>query len=363
MTSPNRLVVWVALGLSVLVLTTGCRTVQVRSRPVAKCVRSFPPVGPAIVRLPVHLVFPGGVEVLKHLARLYQGGLNLFVPDLSAVPEAGTEPHLTQLWARMQEPIFLDDDFWLVLRPVTLGIGRARSDLKRADSTRFVLEMTARPEIVFGPKPEVVPIPMPPLQKFQAGPAIFRAMSNARFSYAEANDYFRKPEQKILGRVLSAKGERKLTLVGLAFHGEGGKVELDAKLLYDPPILNLTGHPSEMTVHLWGKPRFLPKQRVFDFPDLDFDVESGNLLVKLMDLLYKNHFRTMLRRLAKVPIGMKLDWMKGRIDLALNKPIGRFARLKTQAKSFKVIDAFADEEGIEIRVSIQGTAVLQVVWN
>ena len=363
MTPPNRRGSWAALGLSVLVLTAGCRTAPVRSRPAAECIRSFPAVGPAIVRLPVQIVFPGGADVLKRIARIYQGGLDLFTPVPGGTPDAGKDPHLTELWARMQEPIFLDKDFWLVVRPETLGIGRARSDLKRASTAQVVLEMTARPEIVFGPKPEVVPIPLPPLQKFQAGPAIFRAMSNARFSYAEANDYFRKPEQGLLGRVLSAKGERKLTLVGLTFRGEGGKVELEAKLLYDPPILNLTGHPSEMTVHLWGKPRFLPKRRVFDFPDLDFDVDSGNLLVKLMDLLYKNHFRTLLRRLAKVPIGLKLDWMRGRIDLALNKPIGRFARLKTQAKSFKVIDAFADEDGIEIRVSIQGTAVLQVVWN
>jgi hypothetical protein len=31
--------------------------------------------------------------------------------------------------------------------------------------------------------------------------------------------------------------------------------------------------------------------------------------------------------------------------------------------SFKVIGAFADDEGIEMRLSIQGIAFLEVIWN
>jgi hypothetical protein len=154
-----------------------------------------------------------------------------------------------------------------------------------------------------------------------------------------------------------------MTLAGIRFYGAAGRVAIEAKLLYDPPVLNLTDHPSEMTVRLWGTPRYLPKRRTFDFPDLDFDVESGNLLVNVVGWINQAHYRNALRRLAVLPIGPKLDWMKGRIVLALNKPFGRFTRLKTQVNTFKVWGGFADDDGIEIRVSIKGTSILQVTWN
>lgn len=351
------------LGLALPGLLMGCGTVQKNNDRMQGQVSGFPSEKPGLVRLPVEIVFPNGGDVVQHLTNLFKGGLKQLIPDWNALPGLHMQSHITELWSEMQEPIYLGKDFWLLIRPETLGIGRAQSDLRRVTTAHMVLEMTARPEIVFGPKPENNPIPIPTLQPVRQGPGIFQATSNARFSYKEADLYFQKPEQGLIGRVLSGKGERKLTLAGIRFYGSAGQMVIETKLLYGPPILNLSDHPTQITVHLRGTPRYLPKERVFDFPDMDFDIESGNLLVKIAGWIYKTHYRNELRKLTHIPIGPKLDWMKGRIDLALNRPLSRFTRLKTQVNSFKVLGGFADEEGIEIRVSIQGTSILQVIWN
>jgi hypothetical protein len=55
--------------------------------------------------------------------------------------------------------------------------------------------------------------------------------------------------------------------------------------------------------------------------------------------------------------------MKGKIDKALNRPLGPFARLQTQVTPFRVLDGFADNEGIEVRLAIQGSATMEVIWN
>jgi hypothetical protein len=263
----------------------------------------------------------------------------------------------------MQTPIFLDRGLWLLIRPETLSVGMMRTDLKRASTVHTVLEMTAEPEILFGPKPLSTPAGMPPLQRFQPGPGMFEVMSNTRISYKEANQYFQDPRLKLIGMVFPGTGGQKLTLEGIRLYGSGGQVIVEVKLQYNPLVLNLGSKPAKLTVYLRGTPRYLPQEQMFDMPDLDFDIKSSDLMVEVADWLFKSDFKNQLRRIAKLPIGPKLDVIKAKIDKALNRPLGHFTRLHTQVNSFKVLDGFADNEGIEVRLSLEGTATLEVTWN
>ncbi|HET9869884.1 MAG TPA: DUF4403 family protein, partial [bacterium] len=262
-----------------------------------------------------------------------------------------------------QEPIFLDTGLWLLIQPRTLSVGTMRTDLKRASTLHTVLEMTADPVILFGPKPVTHPVEIPPLKKFQPGPGTFRATTNTRISYAEANAYFKDPRLHLIGMVFPGTGDRKLTLEGVRLYGSGGQIIAEVKLHYNPPIINFTGKPARLTVYLRGTPRYLPKKRMFDLPDLDYDIKSNDLLVEIADWIFKSDFKDQLRKIAVLPVGKKLDLIKEKVDRALNRPLGPFARLRTQVTSFRVLDGFADNEGIEVRVAIQGNAALEVIWN
>ena len=198
----------------------GCRTVPLHAVPVLPApVTSFPPVKPGLVRLPVDIVFPSGGDFLQHLSNLFKGGLQQLVPDLSRAPGLDVKSHVACLWTTIEAPIFLDKNLWLVIHPRTLAIGMMRTDLKRIATLHSVLEMTANPEIIFGPKPLTGPAAMPPLAPFRPGPGTFRAMSNVRISYREANDYFRDPRLKLIGMVLPGTGGQKVTLDGIRLYG------------------------------------------------------------------------------------------------------------------------------------------------
>lgn len=347
-----------------LFLAAGCHTVPSYYVPVLPApVTGFPPVKPSLVRLPVEIIFPKGGDVVQHISNLFKGGLKQLVPDLRDMPGFNLKSRLADLWAKMEMPILLEKDLWLIIRPETLSVGRMRTDLKRRLTTHTVLEMTAKPEIIFGAKPFIIPMPMPKLQPFKPGPGIFQAMTNTRISYKEANRYFQDPRLRLIGMVLPSTGERKLTLEGLRIYGSGGKVIAEVKLHYNPPIINFTGKPAKLTVYLRGTPRYLSKQRMFDFPDLDFDIKSNDLMVQIADWIFKSDFKNEMRRIAKVPIGLKMDMFKEKMNLALNRPMGRFARLSTHVNSFTVLGGFADNAGIEACLSIKGTAILQVIWN
>ncbi len=352
-----------AFLLALLFLAAGCGTVPSHYVKVLPSpARSFPPVKPALVRLPVEIVFPGGGGVVRHISNFFKGELKQLVPYLLGMPGLHMKSHIADLWAKMQDPIYLDKGIWLLIRPQTLSIGRMRNNRKRASTIHTVLEMTAEPEIVFGPKPPATPVKMPPLQTFEAGPGIFRAMSNTRVSYKEVNQFFQDPRQKLVGMVLPGTGGRKLTLDGIRFYGSGGKVIAEAKLHYNP-IINFAGKPAKLTVYLRGTPRYHPKHRVFDFPDLDYDIKSNDLLLQIADWIHKSDFKNVLRRIAKLPIGFKLDEYKEIMDKALNRPLSRYTRLNTQVKSFEVLGGYADNEGIVMRLAVKGTATLDVTWN
>ena len=50
-----------------------------------------------------------------------------------------------------------------------MSVGMMRTDLKRIATLHSVLEMTANPEIIFGPQPLTGPTAMPPLGRFRPG--------------------------------------------------------------------------------------------------------------------------------------------------------------------------------------------------
>jgi hypothetical protein len=353
-------------GLSALLfalLPMGCASVP--STYVAVLpppVTSFPPAKPGLVRLPVDIVFPTGGDLLQHFSNLIKGGLRQLMPDMQDAPGLNIKAHVRDLWSRMETPIFLDQGLWLMIHPRTLSIGEARTDLKRVTTLHTFLEMTASPEIIFGPEPAFTLAPLPPLGKFHRGPGTFRATSNITVSYVEANQYFRDPRLKLKGMLIPGTGERKVTLEGIRLYGSGGQVVVEVKLDYHPPLISL-GKPAHLTIYLKGTPRYHPETQIFDMPDLDYDVKSSDLMVQVADLLFKSQIRDQLRKIAVLPIGGKLAVIQGKINKALNRPLGEFARLQTQVNYFRVLGGYADNEGIEVRAAIQGSADLEVIWN
>ena len=310
-----------------------------------------------MVRLPVVITFPSGGGVVQNIANLFKGGIKQLAQGIVL------KSKLKGLWADMEAPVFLDKGIWLLVRPETMSIGKIRTDLKMASTTHVVLEMTASPEILFGPKPLISPVAMPLLRTFQQGPGIFQAMSNTRITYEEADRFLQDPRLKLIGMVLPGTGNRKLTLEGIRLYGSGGKVIVEVKLHYNPLIVNLTGKPARMTLYLGGTPRFLSKQRAFDFPDLDFDIKSNDLMVKIARWILDSDLKNQLRKFTRIPVGPKMDSLKARLNVVLNKSLSHNISLSTQVNSLKMLDGFADNDGIEARISIRGAATMQVKWD
>jgi hypothetical protein len=272
------------------------------------------------------------------------------------------EPRAKEVWAQIQEPIFLDKGIWFLLQPRSMSVGQIHLNPLRPQTVETVFQMTAYPEILFGPKPSTQKSSLPPLSRFEEGPGGFYAVSNLLISYPEAGQLIRDLHTGIIGHVFKETGDRKLKITGLRFYGSGGKVVVEVELQYNP-IVNLSDKPAEMTAYLVGTLHYFPKSRMFELPDLDFDVKTGDLLVQVAEWIFKSDIRNLLRQKARIPVGPKLDDLKQKLSDALNRPLGDRLHLATQVNSFRVMEAFADNEGMKARVALDGEAHLNVDWR
>jgi hypothetical protein len=267
-----------------------------------------------------------------------------------------------ELWKKIQEPIRVGEDIWLQIIPQSVSVGDSHMVLdKLSPRMETVMEIIAQPNVIFGHKPSSLKGELPPLTDFQKGPDGFHAQSNLRVSFKEVNKLLTSPKLGIVGKPLPGSSDKNIKITGIRLYGSGGQVVVEAQVEYQP-VLNLSSKPAKLMVYLLGTPRYHEKEQVIDFPDLDFDVKSGDFLVQMATFIDGDGMKEQLRQKAVIPVGKNLDELKGYLTKMLNRPLGGFARLKTTVTSLRMEEAFVSDYGIEGRVALDGDADVVVNW-
>jgi hypothetical protein len=100
---------------------------------------------------------------------------------------------------------------------------------------------------------------------------------------------------------------------------------------------------------------------MFYLKDLDFDVKTGDFLVQVASWILRSDILNSLKKKAYIPLGKRLIELKGRMNEVLNRPLGKHDRLETHVETFRILDAFVDQEGIKAQMSLDGTAQLDIL--
>ncbi len=309
-----------------------------------------------------HKSFPR--KTAEAILKMEQSYTHIQLEQLNQVLKGITDlrPKTADIWALMQEPIYLDKGAWLLIHPDNIATGVMRPDPHNPLKLVTVLEMSAYPFIYFGDSPVVDKKPLPPLQPYQEGRSGFRAISNTSISFKEATHFLTDPQTGLINTVIPGTGAQKLTVKGIRLYGAGGKVIAEVKLSYNPFLINLAGKPAQMTIYFRGTPHYSLKHRLFYMPDLDFDVKTSDFLVQVAGWILKSDIRKELRKKARILVGPKLDLIQERMNQVLNRKLNSFASITTQVHSLRILDAFADRDGLKTRISLDGDAQLNVVW-
>ena len=297
----------------------------------------------------------------KKSEKLLRKGTSKFHESLGKRTEA-IETKAKDLWVEIQEPIRMAEDVWLQIIPHDVSVGRSRIiALLPEPRMESVFEVTIQPNVTVGRRPHPLKEELPPITEYKPGPQGFHIQTNLKISFKEVNKLLVDPKTGVLNRALPGGGSHNLRITGIDLYGSGGKLVVEAQVEYNP-VVNLSGKPAKMTVYLVGTPTYHPNQRVIDFPDMDFDIKTSDFLVQMAEFFDGSGMKKQLRQQAVIPVGKSLDQLKQDLTQLLNRPLGHFARLKTDVKSLRMEEAFVSDYGIEGRVALDGDASVEVDW-
>lgn len=217
-------------------------------------------------------------------------------------------------WAFMEAPIKLAPSVWLSVHPQQIGIQQFVVTPSQITSGIYLKAMPAISFSDAAPAPDNKPLPPP--EAVPASNAYFISVP-ASADYATINKQLQDALKLNAGGIrypptgnnyvtvtdadVYAYGQKAVVRLGLKVHGIFGK----------KAVLYLVGTPSYDTV-----------RNIISFPDMDFTVESKNILVKIALWLEQNNLRDALRAKASYDISSMVNDAKQQMVSRLNQNIG-----------------------------------------
>ena len=269
------------------------------------------------------------------------GNLAMIDRKIAGVDLSG---HVAEWWGLLLKPIQLAPEVWVVLGPRHLSIGRVHGHSK---VLTVPVSLEASPMIVTGrTEPVVKAIPVPPLGRDSSADGYHIVMDGV-VDYGTAS--------RELTAALSAK----------SFTQSGHTVSITSVSILPQPkgrlgVSAVFAGDASGTVHLTGTPRIDHAHDLIVVPDLAFDLQTDNPMLKSYTWLKSDALRKDLR--ARARIGTAPVLARGRALLleGLNRKIGDALTMTATVDSIGVLGLFVTRDGLVVRAEARGQAGVSV---
>ncbi len=281
------------------------------------------------------------------------GVLDLFLPkvlervskevDETVKKEVSLKPMIQQAWLQMQEPLLINQEFntWLKLSPVELSMGPV---LLNDKSIRTSIGLKAITETFIGSKPQVnINKAVPALINNTAGQPSFNIGLLANISFEDATSL----AKKMVGNQVFEfnNGKKKITVPDIAIYPKGDLMVV---------ALTLAGSMNGK-VYLQGKPVYDKATQSIKYSELDFDIDTKNVLVKSANWLAHGQFLKMMEPYFNYKIDDKLKDAKAMADKFLNNyKVNKMVTLVGKVSKLEPDAIYLTEKGIQAIVVAEG---------
>lgn len=276
-------------------------------------------------------------------------GTRTFLEDHTGVldslaGEVDVRSHFEEWWGTLAEPVSLDDEVWLEMRPSSVRRGVVRGT---GASLEIAVTLEARPRVVFGERPDVVAGPLPPLGVSDATPGRLALHADLVVEYPEAGVSL---SEEFSGVELSAGGRHIVIETLRPFGIGGGEVALE---------VGITGD-AVGSVFLVGTPIYEIEAREVSVPDLTIDVSTSNVLVAAASWVLDVGMESMLRNRARLSVDSGVDWVTEWAEIGLNSTLAEGVTLGGTVHSIEVVDVVALADGLLVRFALEVEAELNI---
>jgi hypothetical protein len=261
----------------------------------------------------------------------------------SIVAAADLRASFVSWWDVLREPIELDDNVWLEIRPIGIQRGLIRGS---GDVVEVAANLRARPRVLLGDRPPTWETELPMLGE-GAGDGELDILIEAEAEYPTAS---RRLDEELAGVEVEGAGQR-LELVSLELYGiGGGRIAVGVNVRGD-----LDGE-----LFLVGTPSYDTSLGEVYVPDLEFSVETNNLLVSGASRALNRRLEALLRERARWPVDEVVTWAADRLREGLNRELADGVTLSGSVGRVEIIRVDALTEGLLVSASGSAEATLTV---
>jgi len=245
---------------------------------------------------------------------------------------------VAEWWRVLAQPIPLREGVWLDLRPRELRLGRITGTGR---TLTVEAGLDALPRLVMGPKPEVPTSPLPPLGRDRPGSG-FVVVVDGEVDWPAASQII---STAVRGETVRRIGKQIHITSAAASPTNDGRMALDVGFAGEAE-----GH-----VRFVGRPELDVERAMIVVADLDYDVTTGDPLVRFANWLKGRELRALLRDRARVPVVPALVQGRELLEQGLNRT---FDGVSTSARvdSVAVSGIFVTRGGLLVRVGAAGKA-------
>jgi len=250
---------------------------------------------------------------------------------------------VAKVWNMAQKPVLLDKNYsaWLKLTPGEVVLYPLYA---RNNRVRVSVGISTYAELVVGPEPaSPPPLPLPPLKLATAFDKTFRIALNADLFY---KDLRAAAAPLLLGKKFDSDG-KSIVIKDFDLYGNGDKIVIK---------LQTTG-TLEGVFYLTARPAFDPHTNVFSVEDVDFDMQTQDLLLQSADWFLHGSIRGMIQEKLNMNLTRQLEQSRQMAGKALARvQLMEHVILKGEIKNLKFSDMIVQKDKISVQVYTEGEA-------
>lgn len=246
-------------------------------------------------------------------------------------------------WNRAQQPVLLDKSVnaWLKLTPGEIILYPLYAQNNRVQVS---VGIRTYAELVAGAQPaERQLLPLPPLKQATTFDKTFRIALNADLPYRDLRDI---AAPLLLNKPFTVD-DRNVVIKDFDLYGNGDKIVIKVR----------TEGALDGLFYLTARPAFNSGTNIFSVEDVDFDMQTRDLLLQSADWFLHGSIREMIREKLNMNLGKKLEQSRQLAGKALARvQLADHMTLKGDIKTLAFSDMIVRKDMLSIQVYAEGEA-------
>jgi hypothetical protein len=253
--------------------------------------------------------------------------------------------HAEKAWASLQQPIPLGGgtNAWLVLAPSAIKVSPISGN---GSVVQTSIGLVAQPRVLLDDKPNASQAPLPPLSESAPSSGIHVALSG-ELPYRELRTLL---EKELIGRRYPATGKRYVTIRGVDIYGTERGVAVQVRV----------DGSAKGSMYLEGGLTYDGASDEIRTTDLEFTLDTRNVIVKTIDWLKHDQIRDAIRASARFSVRAKLTKLRETLSAALTQELAPGVKLDGAVNALRVTAVTTEADAIRFGVVADGHASLKL---